>query len=53
MLASKILRRAPLASQPSALLKSRIGRPTYLNKIRTAESLVEEFSDGQYLGWSG
>lgn len=55
MLPTRIVRRALGGStiQPSALLKSRVARPTYLQKLRAAEDLVEAFKDGDYLGWSG
>ncbi|GAA6007979.1 hypothetical protein JCM11491_006563 [Sporobolomyces phaffii] len=55
MLPTRIARRALGGSpiQASALLKSRVARPTYLSKVRAAEDLVAGFRDGDYLGWSG
>ena len=37
----------------SALLKSRVRRPSYLNKIAKAEDLIDLFPHGTYIGWSG
>lgn len=37
----------------SALLKSRIRRPSYLNKLCKAEDLIDLFPHGSYIGWSG
>lgn len=37
----------------SALLKSRIRRPSYLNKLAKAEDLIDLFPHGSYIGWSG
>ncbi|KAI2786007.1 Acetyl-CoA hydrolase [Penicillium oxalicum] len=37
----------------SALLKSRIRRPSYLNKLAKAEDLIDLFPNGSYIGWSG
>ncbi|KAE9974872.1 Acetyl-CoA hydrolase [Venturia inaequalis] len=40
-------------AQASALLKARVRRPSYLNKLRKPEDLIEYFPDGSYIGWSG
>lgn len=37
----------------SALLKSRVRRPSYLNKLAKAEDLLHHFPNGAYVGWSG
>ena len=37
----------------SAALKSRVRRPSYLNRIAQAEDLIELFPHGTYVGWSG
>ncbi|GAD94241.1 acetyl-coA hydrolase Ach1, putative [Paecilomyces variotii No. 5] len=37
----------------SALLKSRVQRASYLNKLAKAEDLVSLFPNGTYIGWSG
>lgn len=37
----------------SALLKSRVRRPSYLNKLCKAEDLIDLFPHGSYIGWSG
>ncbi|ORX62843.1 acetyl-CoA hydrolase [Hesseltinella vesiculosa] len=37
----------------SAALKSRVRRPSYLNKVMSAEDTLPFFKNGQYLGWSG
>lgn len=37
----------------SALLKSRIRRPSYLSKLAKAEDLIDLFPNGSYIGWSG
>ncbi|KAI2602643.1 hypothetical protein GGR54DRAFT_491376 [Hypoxylon sp. NC1633] len=37
----------------SAALKSRIARPSYLNKICKPEDLLKHFPNGAYVGWSG
>ena len=37
----------------SALLKSRIRRPSYLNKLAKAEDLIDLFPHNSYIGWSG
>ncbi|KAJ5819983.1 hypothetical protein N7474_005574 [Penicillium riverlandense] len=37
----------------SALLKSRVRRPSYLKKLMKAEDLVHHFPHGSYIGWSG
>jgi acetyl-CoA hydrolase len=38
---------------PSALLKSRVRRPSYLKKLAKAEDLLHHFPNGAYIGWSG
>jgi acetyl-CoA hydrolase len=42
-----------MAAQASALLKARVRRPTYLNKLKKAEDLIDYFPNGSYIGWSG
>jgi len=37
----------------SAALRSRVRRPSYLNKIAKAEDLIDVFPHGSYIGWSG
>ncbi|KAJ5232824.1 acetyl-CoA hydrolase Ach1 [Penicillium chermesinum] len=37
----------------SALLKSRIRRPSYLNKLAKPEDLIDLFPHGTSIGWSG
>lgn len=37
----------------SALLKSRVRRPSYLQKLAKAEDLIDLFPNGSYVGWSG
>jgi acetyl-CoA hydrolase len=37
----------------SALLKSRVRRPSYLKKLAKAEDLLHHFPNGAYIGWSG
>ncbi|KAF2472895.1 nagb/rpia/CoA transferase-like protein [Lindgomyces ingoldianus] len=37
----------------SALLKSRVRRPSYLKKLAKAEDLIDMFPHGSYIGWSG
>ncbi|KAL1976536.1 hypothetical protein VTN31DRAFT_2818 [Thermomyces dupontii] len=37
----------------SAILKSRIRRPSMLSKLAKAEDLIELFPNGSYIGWSG
>lgn len=37
----------------SALLKSRVRRPSYLSKLAKAEDLIGLFPNGSYVGWSG
>jgi acetyl-CoA hydrolase len=37
----------------SALLKSRVRRPSYLKKLAKAEDLIPLFPNGAYIGWSG
>jgi acetyl-CoA hydrolase len=37
----------------SALLKSRVRRPTFLNKLAKAEDLIDFFPHNSYIGWSG
>lgn len=40
-------------AQASALLKARVRRPSYLNKLRKPEDLIDYFPNGSYIGWSG
>ena len=40
-------------AQPSALLRSRVRRPSYLKKLTTAEELIPLFPHDSYIGWSG
>ncbi|RMY68546.1 hypothetical protein D0862_14974 [Hortaea werneckii] len=42
-----------MAAVASQLLKSRVRRPSYLNKLRRAEDLIDLFPHGTYIGWSG
>jgi acetyl-CoA hydrolase len=37
----------------SALLKSRVRRPSYLKKLAKAEDLIDLFPHNSYIGWSG
>ncbi|KAI9925034.1 hypothetical protein ASPWEDRAFT_120053 [Aspergillus wentii DTO 134E9] len=37
----------------SALLRSRVKRPSYLSKLAKAEDLISHFPHGSYIGWSG
>ncbi|QSS65771.1 acyl-CoA carboxylate CoA-transferase [Histoplasma capsulatum] len=37
----------------SAVLKSRIRRPSMLSKLARAEDLISLFPNGSYIGWSG
>lgn len=37
----------------SALLKSRVRRPSYLKKLAKPEDLIHHFPNGTYIGWSG
>lgn len=37
----------------SAALKSRVKRPSMLNKLAHPEDLIKYFPDGAYVGWSG
>jgi len=37
----------------SALLKSRVRRPSYLNKLANVDDLIGLFPNGSYIGWSG
>jgi acetyl-CoA hydrolase len=37
----------------SALLKSRVRRPSFLSKLAKAEDLIDHFPHGAYIGWSG
>ncbi|KZF23505.1 putative acetyl-CoA hydrolase Ach1 [Xylona heveae TC161] len=37
----------------SALLKSRVRRPSMLSKLAKAEELIDLFPNGAYVGWSG
>jgi len=39
--------------EASALLKSRVRRPSYLKKLAKAEDLIHHFPNGTYIGWSG
>lgn len=43
----------PYSMAASALLKSRVRRPSYLNKLAKAEDLIDLFPHGSYIGWSG
>jgi acetyl-CoA hydrolase len=43
----------PHSMAASALLKSRVRRPSYLNKLAKAEDLIDLFPHGSYIGWSG
>jgi acetyl-CoA hydrolase len=40
-------------AQPSALLRSRVRRPSYLSKLAKAEDLLPLFPHNSYIGWSG
>lgn len=40
-------------AQPSALLRSRVRRPSYLKKLAKAEDLIDLFPHNSYIGWSG
>lgn len=42
-----------MAASASALLKSRVRRPSMLNKIAKTSDLIELFPSGAYVGWSG
>ncbi|KAF2771861.1 hypothetical protein EJ03DRAFT_325118 [Teratosphaeria nubilosa] len=44
---------ARLGLEASALLKSRVRRPSYLNRLCKAEDLIEHFPHNAYIGWSG
>lgn len=37
----------------SAMLKSRVRRPSYLSKLAKAEDLIDLFPHNSYIGWSG
>ena len=37
----------------SALLRSRVRRPSMLDKLAKLEDLIELFPHGSYIGWSG
>ena len=37
----------------SAMLKSRVRRPSYLTKLAKTEDLISLFPHGSYVGWSG
>jgi acyl-CoA hydrolase len=37
----------------SAMLKQRVRRPSYLDKLCKAEDLLHLFPNGAYIGWSG
>ncbi|KAL9114641.1 MAG: hypothetical protein Q9227_001319 [Pyrenula ochraceoflavens] len=37
----------------STLLRSRVRRPSYLNKVVKAEELIDLFPHNSYIGWSG
>ena len=37
----------------SSLLKSRVRRASYLNRLAKAEDLIDLFPHGSYIGWSG
>jgi len=37
----------------SALLKSRVRRPSYLDKLAKVDDLIPLFPHGSYVGWSG
>ncbi|KAF2684023.1 hypothetical protein K458DRAFT_418343 [Lentithecium fluviatile CBS 122367] len=37
----------------SAALKSRVRRPSYLQRVAKAEDLLHHFPNGAYVGWSG
>ena len=38
----------------STLLKSRVRRPSYLNKlVKSTDELIHLFPNGAYVGWSG
>lgn len=40
-------------AQASALLRSRVRRPSYLQKLAKAEDLIDLFPHNSYIGWSG
>jgi hypothetical protein len=42
-----------LTMAASALLRSRVRRPSYLNRLAKAEDLIDLFPNGSYIGWSG
>ena len=37
----------------SQLLRSRVRRPSYLQKLAKAEDLIDLFPHNSYIGWSG
>jgi len=37
----------------SALLRSRVKRPSLLSKLAKPEDLIDLFPHGTYIGWSG
>ena len=37
----------------SSLLKSRVRRPSMLQKLAKVEDLIDMFPNGAYVGWSG
>ncbi|PKS10932.1 hypothetical protein jhhlp_002690 [Lomentospora prolificans] len=41
------------AARASAALKSRVRRPTMLNKVCRPEDMLPHFPNGSYIGWSG
>ena len=45
--------KASVIMSASALLKSRVRRPSYLSKLAKAEDLIDLFPHGTYIGWSG
>ncbi|GAA5892165.1 hypothetical protein JCM8208_001460 [Rhodotorula glutinis] len=49
MLPSRVCR----SVQPSAALRSRVARQSYLNKLALPQDLVSHFKNGDYIGWSG
>lgn len=40
-------------ASPSALLRSRVRRPSYLSKLAEPADLLHHFPNGAYIGWSG
>ena len=43
----------PATMAVSALLKSRVRRPSMLDKLARTEDLIDLFPHGAYIGWSG